>query len=708
MLGQGKEPDMEKSANRTGLLRSVSRVLVIWIIQAAFLVFLAWLIPGVNIDGIGTAVIGVAVIGLVNALFWPLLSFVIVPFAVFTLGLAALAMNAVLIRLASSFVDGFEIQDFWAALALALGLTAMNAIVSSLLTINDDSTWFRNVVRRRMRRRAGAVDTDVPGVLFLEIDGLAKPVLEKAVRDGHVPNMAKWLASGSHKLVGWETDLSSQTSASQAGILHGNNHNIPAFRWYERESREIVASSDPKFVAKMEQTISDGNGLLVDNGVSRGNLFSGDAPDVMNTASTILDRSRFHTGDFAAFFLHPFNAAHALLLTLWDIVLEKWQFYKARRNKVYPISDKAKRGGIYPVLRAFSTILMRELNIDTLVGDMFAGVPSGYATFVGYDEVAHHSGVESEDAFDTLKKLDRQFERLETAAREAPRPYHLVVLSDHGQTQGATFKQRYHKTLKDLILELAEEPISVQGDVDVHEDWNQINVFLTETVQYDQAAVSKPLSRALRSRSEEGQVALGPEGPAVTREKATADVTVHADQETAEAVAVLASGNLGVVYSTRRDHRITLEELEALYPRLLDRLAQHEGIGFVMMRSEQHGPIVIGPAGRYYLVDDGVEGENPLAEFGPNAAAHLRRTDSFPDAPDLLINSFFDPEKNEGAAFEELIGFHGGLGGYQTQPFVLYPAEFELGEEELVGAASVYRLFKEWLDQLSGSVGNAA
>lgn len=692
---------MERTANRTGLLRSLLRVFVIWILQAAFLVFLAWLIPGVKIDSIGAAVIGIAVIGLVNALFWPLLSFVIVPFAVFTLGLAALAMNAILIRLASSFVDGFEIQDFWAALALALGLTAMNAIVSSLLTINDDSTWFRNVVRRRMRRKSTTVETDVPGVLFLEIDGLAKPVLEKAIRDGHVPNMAKWLASGSHKLVGWETDLSSQTSASQAGILHGNNHNIPAFRWYERESKEIVASSDPKFVAKLEQTLSDGNGLLADNGVSRGNLFSGDAPNVMNTASTILDRSRFHTSDFSAFFLHPFNAAHALLLTLWDIILEKWQFYKARRNQVYPISDKAKRGGIYPVLRAFSTILMRELNIDTLVGDMFRGVPSGYATFVGYDEVAHHSGIESEDAFDTLKKLDRQFARLETAAREATRPYHMVVLSDHGQTQGATFKQRYNKTLKDLILELAEEPISVQGHEDVHEDWNQINVFLTETVQYDQATVSKPLSRALRGKSEEGQVALGPEGEAAVREGERVGAVPPAGQEAQDAVAVLASGNLGVVYSTWRGHRTTLEELEALYPRLLDRLAQHEGIGFVMIRSEQHGPIVIGPAGRYYLAEDRVEGENPLVGFGPNAAAHLRRTDNFSDAPDLLINSFFDPEKNEGAAFEELIGFHGGLGGYQTQPFVLYPAEFDVGEEPLVGAASVYHLFKGWLNELA-------
>jgi hypothetical protein len=121
-----------------------------------------------------------------------------------------------------------------------------------------------------------------------------------------------------------------------------------------------------------------------------------------------------------------------------------------------------------------------------------------------------------------------------------------------------------------------------------------------------------------------------------------------------------------------------------------------------MVRSQEHGPVVIGAQGRYFLDDDRVEGENPLASFGPNAAEHLRRTDGFPDAPDVLVNSFYKAETNEVAAFEELIGSHGGLGGYQTQPFVLFPAEWEIKEGDLVGAASVYRQFKEWLGKIEG------
>ena len=112
-----------------------------------------------------------------------------------------------------------------------------------------------------------------------------------------------------------------------------------------------------------------------------------------------------------------------------------------------------------------------------------------------------------------------------------------------------------------------------------------------------------------------------------------------------------------------------------------------------------YGPLVIGAQGIYYLNEDRVEGENPLARFGPNASQHLRRTDSFPNCPDILVNSFYDPHNNEGCAFEELIGFHGGLGGTQNQPFILHPAEL-LVDGELIGAASVYRMCKGWLNEL--------
>jgi uncharacterized membrane protein YvlD (DUF360 family) len=672
--------------------RPVVRILVIWLIQALALLALTAVLNGLRVDSLGAALAAAAAIGLLNALLWPLLTYVLLPFAVLTLGLLTLVLNGAVIWLAGQFVDGFHVDSLWTAIVASLGLTLLNTLASALLTIDDENSWYRNVVRRQAKRIAQPEESDVPGVLFLEIDGLARPVLERAMAEGHVPTLDRWLETGSHRLVGWERDLSSQTSASQAGILHGDNHNIPAFRWWDREQKRLVASSSPDDVSELEKRHSDGNGLLAEGGGSRGNLFSGDAVSVMNTASTIKDLSRFKTIDFYAFFVNPYNFSRTLLLTIWDIILEKYQFWQARRQDVQPRLGKDKRGGIYPLLRAFTTVLMRELNVQTLIGDMFAGVPSAYATFVGYDEVAHHSGVESEDAFDALHKLDQQFGRLEAAARQAPRPYHLVVLSDHGQSAGATFKQRYHMTLEDLVQQLLKEH-RVEGAPDVHEDWKHVNVFLTEAIQSQSKAVSRPLSQALKRKTVDGQVAVGPEA-------AAGDAAAGYDADRAPFV-VLASGNLGLIYSTRLDARATLEQIEALYPGLLDGLAAHEGVGFLMVHSREQGPVVIGAGGRTYLADDRVEGENPLDGFGSNAADHLRRTDGFPDAPDILVNSFYKAETNEVAAFEELIGSHGGLGGFQTQPFVLFPAEWEVEEDDLVGAAAVYRQFKQWLALLS-------
>ena len=677
--------------------RFVLRLLVIWAIEVVGLLFMAWLLPGVRIEGIWTAIVAVAASGILNALLWPLLTYLILPFAVLTLGLLSLVLNGVLILVVSAFVEGFEVSGLGSAILLTLGLTAINVIVSSLLTIDDDSSWYRNAVRRRIKRRGKPIETDVPGVLFLEFDGLARPVLERAIREGAMPTLAHWLESGSHVLADWETDTSSQTSASQAGILLGNNSNIPAFRWWDRARKQIVSSSDPKEVSRLEGELSAGNGLLVDNGASRGNLFSGDAPNVMLTASTMTDVSRFHAADFYAYFADPYNFSRTLLLTVWDIILEIWQFRKARRSGATPILDRKKRGGKYPILRAFTTVVMRELNVYTLIGDMFAGVPSAYATFVGYDEVAHHSGVESEDAFDILHKLDKQLARLEGAARHASRPYHFVLLSDHGQSGGATFKQRYHMTLEQFVQQLATEKYQVQADVDVHEDWKHVNVFLTETVRYEREAVSRPLSRVLRGRTKDGDVVLGPEGQGFPDQKSEAGQA----EDAGENIVVLASGNLGVVYGSRREERATLEQIETFYPGMLDGLVQHGGIGFVMVRSEADGPIVLGPKGRYYLADDRVEGENPLEGFGANAAEHLRRTDGFPNAPDLVVNSFYDPETNEVAAFEEQIGCHGGLGGWQTQPFLLYPAGWDTGQDEIVGAEALHKVLKGWVEQFA-------
>ena len=142
--------------------------------------------------------------------------------------------------------------------------------------------------------------------------------------------------------------------------------------------------------------------------------------------------------------------------------------------------------------------------------------------------------------------------------------------------------------------------------------------------------------------------------------------------------------------------RLTLEEIEDRHPRLIGTLREHPHVGFLLVRSAAHGPVVLGARGTHYLADDRVEGEDPLAGFSPNAPEHLRRTDAFPHTGDIMVNSFYDPELDQGCAFEELISFHGGMGGPQTRAFVLAPVDLPTPEQPIVGAEAVHRLLVSW------------
>src|SRR5436190_5682211 len=278
------------------------------------------------------------------------------------------------------------------------------------------------------------------------------------MRDGSAPTMASWIANGGYHLSEWEPDLSSQTGASQAGILLGSNEDIPAFRWVEKETGRLIACSAPADCAEIERRHSNGAGLLMDGGTSRGNLLSGEADEVILTVSRMEAEKRANPG-YRAFFANGFNVTRALVLFGWEVLLEWTAAIQAARRDVRP---RGHRGGIYPLLRGAMCVIVRDLVVFGVLTDMMRGRPAVYATFASYDEVAHHSGLMRADTLEALRKLDQQFGRIERARRHAPRPYEIVVLSDHGQTQGATFKQRNGYGLDELV-ERSVERADVAG-----------------------------------------------------------------------------------------------------------------------------------------------------------------------------------------------------------------------------------------------------
>jgi uncharacterized membrane protein YvlD (DUF360 family) len=630
-----------------------ARLILSWLLTGVSLWVAALVLPGVSVTDGWAALATAAVVAVFNAILPPLLASLRLPFMVALGFILVLIVDALVLQLASDVLDSYEVDNFGWALLAALVAAAVGTALEVVFGTNDDDTYTVRVSQRIAKRQGGVEHTDVPGILFLEIDGLALPVLRRAMRDGSAPTMAGWIADGTHGLIEWETDLSSQTGASQAGILLGSNEDIPAFRWVEKETATLMTCSAPPDCAEIERRHATGDGLLVEGGSSRGNLLSGEAEEVILTVSRIEAERRANPG-YRAFFANGFNVTRALVLFQWEVLLEWTSALRAIRRDVRP---RGHRGGIYPLMRAAMCVVVRDLIVYGVLTDMMRGRPAVYATFSSYDEVAHHSGLERTDTMEALRKLDQQFGRIERARRYAPRPYEIVVLSDHGQTQGATFKQRNGYGLDDLVeRSLEATPVAEVAGGDEQHD--MVGNALKE-------ATGKKEKRAKNDVSGLPAVVLG-------------------------------SGNLGLIYLMEEPRRLTLEELNERHPRLIPALRAHPHVGWVLVRSAEHGAVVLGGDGKRYLADGRVEGNDPLARFSPTAGQHLARTDRFAHVADVMVGSFYDPELDEGCAFEELISFHGGLGGPQTRPFVLAPRAFTFPEEKILGAAGVHRLLKDW------------
>jgi putative membrane protein len=664
-------------------MRLVGRILIIWVIDAVALWLLAHVLPGLELSNWQWAIWAVAVIGLLNALVRPLLLLLTMPFTVMTLGLLSVGLNAAMVLIADLVLPGFSVADLLAALWVVLGVTLINTVVTGLLSINDDESFYRNVVLRIARRTTPVPETATPGIVFLEVDGLSASMLERALNEGYMPNLKRLTDRGEYRLARWDCGLPSQTSSSQAGILYGRNDDIPAFRWYEKDIQRLMVSNRPFDAAEIHRRLSDGTGLLAPHGSSLTNLVSGDAEHAALTMSAIWDSARGvrrRSANYFLYFLNPYSFTRTLVLMIWEILRELGQRMRARFRQPRAPST---RGGSFPLLRAATNVFLRDLNLYLLIEHMFTGTPVIYSTFLGFDVVAHHAGPGSRDALLTLRQFDDELASLRRAARPAPRPYFLVLLSDHGQSPGATFRQRYGLTLEDLVREVLEADVRVSrpGRVE-QESWGHLNALVSQAIQADTVA-GRTARRVLRRRIHDGYVEI----QARPRER----------QEGEPEVVVCTSGNLGLIYFTAHPERLTLEDLSAEFPGVVERLASHEGIGFLLVHSEQHGPIAIGRRGLHYLETGRVEGSDPLEPFGARATRYLRRIAGFSNIGDIVVNSMYDPDTGEVAAFEDLVGSHGGLGGDQSEAFVLYPRDWSGEIREDSDPCEIHGVFRAWI-----------
>ncbi|MFF4312496.1 alkaline phosphatase family protein [Streptomyces sp. 900105755] len=668
------------------VVSQAGRSVTVWAVSTVTMLVLAGLLPDFQLqspDGDSatriamTAALGAGAFGVLSAVVWPLLVRLLLLVPALVLGLLVFFLNGSLLLVALRINPSGQSEAApETAVIVAAVMSAVASATGGALAVRDDDAYRRRLSRLATRRRSSHPPCRAtPGTVFLQLDGVGHDVLTAAVAKGLMPTVAGWLGAGqaqpTHRLTPWRTDWSSQTGASQLGILHGSNFDVPAFRWYEKDSREVMVCNRPTSAAELQrravERTADG-GLLSLDGASRGNLFSGGADEqalVLSIATRRRGRENRSRAGYFAYFADPANAVRTALSFFAEVGREIGQSTTARLRKQRP---RVKRGGLYPFVRAFATVVERDVVVAAVMGDLLVGRTAVYADLVAYDEVAHHSGPHSRDAEKVLQRLDRALALIEKAAEHAPRQYRIVVLSDHGQSPGETFHTRYGLGLGDLVRAGCGLPVPRRAE-------------RTHSGTEARAAVRAALRRPVEEGGEK-----------------------HRPTRHSEPV-VLASGNLGLISFPDVPHRMTKEELDARHPALLTTLANHPGIGFLLVRSEEHGGVVLGAYGAEIPLDrlDGPAG--PLAVFGAGAADAVRRTHSFPHTADIMVNSWYDPESGEVLAFEEQIGSHGGLGGAQGRPFLLSPvcvSEPAGDREELVGAEAVHRVLRRWLQEADG------
>src|SRR3954452_375302 len=483
------------------------RLVIVTLVSIVSFALTAWLLPGLQVTRLIGAIEMIAVMAVLNALVRPAVLAFLAPRSLILTGIAVLVIQVLVFFIAAQVAPDVHVDSLGSALIASFVFAIINVILTSIFGADTSDSFYGLLVQQLLIKR-DVEPSDKPGLVMLQIDGLAHPILAGRIRAGSVNTMSRWIRDGSHTFSRWEALLPSMTSASQAGILHGNNDGIPAFRWWERDKQVLMVSSNPKNAAEIVRRVSNGEGLLSNDGVSICNLVTGDATRAYLKTEALDEGSKGigESNAFLSFFFSPTGYLRSLTMFIAEFIKEEIQALRTRRSGMVP---QMHRGARFAGMRAASNVVLRDVNTSLIIDEMYRGANVIYADFTDYDELAHHCGPERVESFEALDGVDRAIATLEKAAADAPRPYKFVVLSDHGQSLGATFKQRYGTTLGEVVRDLMSgRPTLVQSQARA-EGGAFVNSFLSE---FSRARGIVPgLARAsLAGRtSEDGTVDVG-------------------------------------------------------------------------------------------------------------------------------------------------------------------------------------------------------
>lgn len=531
---------------------------------------------------------------------------------------------------------------------------------------------FRN---ERLTRRAQGAGS---GFVGIQIDGLSAPHLKTALQKGYLPNLARHLSRG-YQLREYQAGLPSTTPAAQAAIFYGHAKDIPAFRWFEKDSGQLISCNDPDHVQHFRERLFANQSGLLAGGSSYSNILDGGAARSVFTVSSPHPQTLF--GRFGGWrlllllLLHPLRVCRMFGASLLEFFTDHLERRHAKRTRPWQVSP-----GLFPFIRIICNVLLRELQTFGVIADIYAGVPAIYTTYSGYDELAHHYGPGSRPALKNLKYTDMRIGEIMRMLHYAPGArYELIILSDHGQTPGYPFHNRFGTTLGEAVsafLRQSQPAAVAAGPL----EFTRIQLgYLEEELAGQPGDWRHRLFRSTKNRIQGLIRQLVPE-------------TLKVDHQ--GGVVITYSSSLAHLYLTGETRRLNWQEIDAAHPQLLSFLSQHQGIGLVMARAAGGELCFFHPAGHYCLSDEpppGAQDLEFLRPFGDPAQLlpELRRFGLDEACGDLIIFGAYDGERV--ACFDDQVGGHGSIGGEQLRPFLILPRGHPLlSREHLSGHSFLY------------------
>jgi hypothetical protein len=656
-----------------------------------------YILPGRQSSG-PLAVLGlVMAVAVVGVLLRPLLAGLAVVLGSFGLLAVGVLSQAIILDVAIALAPDVDFTGWPEVLLVSWVAAAVAAIANWLFDLGSDEAFLDQLLGRAVRvahRHAdGAGEqllrTGEKRLLVVQLDGVGEALLGQAITAGQMPTLSSWLRTGTHSSRGWHTGLPSTTPAGQAVLMYGDVTQVPAFRWFEKESGSMLVTNHPRDAAEIERRLSHGDGLLADGGVSVSNLFSGDATTSLLTMSDARLPPRIPRG-LASLASTRAGLVRSLVVFVGDVITELIQGRRQRHRDVQP---RVRRTAIFALQRAVTTAVLRDLAVEIVAEQIACSAAVIFVDFLDYDEVAHHAGPSRPESMRTLDQLDRVVGFFTEIIRETGQDYEIVIVSDHGQAQGATFAQLCGAALPEVIAELAADAgpstdspsIILVGADDAPAEPSGATTLLLNAIARSDELVARAISRAHHGVAFDSGGKFSPG-------RVRSLIVPGAPPQ----LIVAAGGNLAHLYLADIPGRVDRERIDERYPRLIDGLAQHPFIGAVMVfGAQEESWLVLGASGWRLLTEAGTvggEGMDPIAVYGPHAASDLRLLAERHHVGDVVLLGRFDPHTGEVAAFEELVGSHGGLGGGQTGAVLIHPSDWQLPSGSVLSGTDVHEL----------------